>query len=120
MTVKMTRTMPSILPIALSLLLALTAQSVAESRGISAAVGQMVLCTGTGPVVVYMDEDGQPTKAPHYCPDYALSLLGAVTPDQLPQPVAPGRIQPTPPRRISDQVSAPVHSQPSRAPPVFV
>ncbi len=115
---EMTRTLRTILPIALSLLLALTAQSVAASRGMDRAVGQMVLCTGTGPVVVYMDENGQPTKAPHYCPDYALSLLGAVFADQLPHPLAPDRVQPGPLRGTSDLVVALVHGQSARGPPI--
>ncbi|MCL6283422.1 hypothetical protein M3P21_07730 [Ruegeria sp. 2012CJ41-6] len=62
----------------ISALLALTGQGLAMSRGVSASVGQMVICTGTGPVMVYVDEDGQPTRPPHYCPDHALSLLGAL------------------------------------------
>lgn len=55
--------------------IALTAQSAAHARAMSDAGGQMIICTGAGPVMVYMDEDGQPTEAPHICPDYALSLL---------------------------------------------
>lgn len=117
---KMTRVNHSFLSIALSLLLALTAQSVAASRGMDRAVGQMVLCTGTGPVVVYMDENGQPTKAPHFCPDYALSLLGAVFADQSPHPSEPDRVQPGPLRGISNLVVARVHGQPARGPPVRV
>lgn len=115
---EMTRTLRTILPIALSLLLALTAQSVAASRGMDRAVGQMVLCTGTGPVAVYMDQNGQPTKAPHFCPDYALSLLGAVFADQPPHPSAPDRVQPGPLRGISNLVAALVHGQSARGPPI--
>jgi len=117
---KMTRACRIFLPYVLSVLLALTAQGVAASRGMDAAVGQMELCTGSGPVVVYMDENGQPTKAPHYCPDYALNLLGAVASDNSPQLTAPDRVQPDPPRRSADLVAAPVHQQPARGPPVSV
>ena len=46
----------------------------ATARGASAATGQMVICTGTGPVVVYIDDEGQPTAAPHICPDCVLAF----------------------------------------------
>ncbi len=108
------------LPFLLSLLVILTGQSVAESRGIDRAVGQMVLCTGTGPVVVYMDADGQPTQAPHYCPDYALALLGAVHQAQADIPPAPVLAQPEPTRRDRGQISAPLPQRPARAPPATV
>ncbi len=105
------------LPFALSLLVVLTGQGVAESRGIDRVVGQMVLCTGTGPVVVYMDADGQPTQAPHYCPDNALALLGAVDLAQVDLPSAPPRTRPEWPRRLSGQIAAPLPLRPARAPP---
>ncbi|KIC43352.1 hypothetical protein RA27_08770 [Ruegeria sp. ANG-R] len=108
----------SLLPFALSLLVAFTGLGIAESRGIDRAVGQMVLCTGSGPVVVYMDEDGQPTRAPHYCPDYALSLLGAVHQAQIDVPLAPPLTQPVFLRRSESQISAPLPQRPARAPPV--
>ncbi|MFA3919635.1 hypothetical protein [Ruegeria hyattellae] len=81
------------LALAVSALLALTGQGLAMSRGVSASVGQMVICTGTGPVVVYVDAEGQPTRPPHYCPDKAMSLLGAlelveVEPSVAPPPVS--------------------------------
>ncbi|MEX0307924.1 MAG: hypothetical protein AB3N12_11125 [Ruegeria sp.] len=114
----MTRFFRSLLPFALSLLVILTGLGVAESRGIDRAVGQMVLCTGTGPVVVYMDEDGQPTRAPHYCPDYALSLLGAVHQAQTDVPPAPPRMQSVLLRRSESQISAPLPQRPARAPPL--
>lgn len=109
-----------ILPFALSLLLVLTGQGVAVSRGMDAAVGQMVLCTGTGPVVVYMDADGQPTSPPHYCPDYAQTLLGAVAVAQPPVPDAPEQALPAPLRRAGNLIALPVPLQPARAPPVPV
>lgn len=109
----------NLLPFALSLLVVLTGQGVAESRGVDQAVGQMVLCTGTGPVVVYMDEDGQPTRAPHYCPDYALNLLGAVHQAQTDVPPAPPRVLPELPRRVDNQIAAPLPKRPARAPPAL-
>lgn len=73
--------MRTYLAVFLSLLVVLTGQGMAATRGMNAAVGHMVLCTGDGPVVVMVDENGQPTQAPSFCPDYALTLLGAVLPD---------------------------------------
>ena len=59
-------------------LVAVTAQGAAFARGLSDPAGQMVICTGTGPVMVYTDEAGNPMSAPHLCPDFALSVLLAV------------------------------------------
>jgi len=105
------------LPIALSVLIGLTGQSMAASRGLDRAVGQMVLCTGTGPVVVYVDDEGQPTKAPHYCPDYALTLLGAVHSGPPELPAAPDRSDLAPDRVARSLIAAPVPPTPARAPP---
>lgn len=66
------------LAIALALMLALTGQSMAVARAASGPAGEMVLCTGTGPALVYVDENGAPTGAPHICPDCALTLLLAL------------------------------------------
>lgn len=106
------------LAFALSILLGLTGQSIATSRGVDHAVGQMVLCTGTGPVIVYMDAEGQPTKPPHYCPDYALSLLGALLADQPALPPAPGHASVAPERARGNLIAAPLPLNPARAPPV--
>ncbi len=108
------------LPYALSLLVILTGQGLAGSRGMDRAVGQMVLCTGSGPVVVYMDAEGQPTQAPHYCPDYALALLGAIHEAPIVVPQAPSRMQAAPLLRSHDLISAPLPLHPARAPPFFV
>ncbi|NOD77029.1 MULTISPECIES: hypothetical protein [unclassified Ruegeria] len=108
------------LPFVVSLLLMLTGQGVAMSRGMDTAVGQMVLCTGTGPVVVYMDESGRPTAPPHYCPDYALSLMGAIAAAYPPMPAPPELSQPAPLRDVGNQIALPVPHTPARAPPVVV
>lgn len=108
------------LPFVLSLLVVLTGQGVAASRGMDRAVGQMVLCTGTGPVVVYMDAEGQPTQAPHFCPDYALTLLGAVSPSKPCLPVAPEIDRPMPSRMTKNLIALPIPAQPARAPPARV
>lgn len=108
------------LALMLSTLLVLTGQGLALSRGISAPVGQMVICTGTGPVTIYMDEDGQPTRPPHYCPDYALMLLGAVIDAE------PELSTPAPAMRAGSPAAAVALAQPAigaaqaRAPPLAV
>ncbi|WP_050603241.1 hypothetical protein [Ruegeria sp. 6PALISEP08] len=109
-----------LLPVVLSLLLVLTGQGLAMSRGMDKAVGQMVLCTGTGPVVVYMDESGQPTAPPHYCPEYALSLLGAIAVADPALPAAPEQAQPAPLRHLGHQITLPASGAPARAPPELV
>ena len=43
--------------------LLLTGHSAAASRFARDATGQVILCTGTGPVTVYVDENGEPTRA---------------------------------------------------------
>lgn len=73
----------SYLAIALALVLLLTAQSMAVARGAPEVAGQMVLCSGSGPVTVYMDTEGQPTAAPHICPECALSFFGILDPQIL-------------------------------------
>lgn len=104
----------------LALMLALTSQSMAVARGASAATGQMVLCTGTGPVAVYMDADGQPTSAPHICPDSALNVVVAEPASHV---VAPARIVQfhLSTAVIARRAPASHHpAPPSRAPPVTV
>ena len=109
-----------ILSTLLALILALTSQSMAIAKGGSAASGQMVLCTGSGPVVVYVDAEGQPTSAPHICPDAALNILieGAT-----PIPVAVTRVLACAPETTLAPLSVPARPgirPPSRAPPVLI
>lgn len=65
---------------ALTLVLGLTGQSMAVARTAPDGSGQMVLCIGATTVVVYVDEDGQPTEAPHICPDCILSFAEPAAP----------------------------------------
>jgi hypothetical protein len=104
----------------LALTLALTSQSMAVARGASAATGQMVLCTGTGPMAVYVDAKKQPTSAPHICPECALNVLFALVRTDLRAPTrivafAPASIITTP-VVLSVRVDVP----PSRGPPVYL
>lgn len=60
--------------------LVLTGHSMAVARGMPTASGQMVLCTGEGPLVVPVDEQGNPTGPAHICPDCSLTVLDYVVP----------------------------------------
>ena len=60
--------------------LVLTGHSMAIARGMPVAAGLMELCTGTGPVMVAVDAEGNPTGHTHICPEFSLSLLDAVAP----------------------------------------
>lgn len=77
------------LGIALALMLASTGQSMAVARGTPSASGEIILCTGTGPISVLVDENGQPVGKPHICPDCALSVFAALggEPPQVLRPV---------------------------------
>lgn len=66
------------LAVALGLLMVLTSQSLAIARVSTGPAGQVTLCTGTGPVMVYVDENGEPSGPPHFCPEGALSLIVAL------------------------------------------
>ncbi|MEW9919542.1 hypothetical protein AB2B41_08010 [Marimonas sp. MJW-29] len=79
-----------LISLCLALMLALTSQVMAVTRVSADATGQMVLCVGAEIVTVYVDEEGQPTAAPHRCPDCALSEGFVPEPPRLmaPQEVA--------------------------------
>lgn len=63
----------------LALLLLVTSQSMAVARGtMKDASGAMVLCTGTGPITVLTDENGQPIGPNHICPDCAMSVMAGL------------------------------------------
>ncbi|MEP2030756.1 MAG: hypothetical protein ABJI96_18840 [Paracoccaceae bacterium] len=62
----------------LVVVMVLTAHSMAVARGSAMSMGQIVLCTGTGPVLVNVDEDGQPVSPPHICPECALTEFSVV------------------------------------------
>ncbi len=116
----MHRLLRTYLAIALVALLALTGQSMAVARAASGPVGQVVLCTGTGPVTVAVDENGVPTGTVQYCPDCALTLLVAIAaPDPTVLPVVSRPV-------ILPVVATIVHTTrlrgraTARAPPQFV
>ena len=67
--------MRPVLAIALAFLAAVTSLAAGVARGQADPVGQIVLCTGHGPVMVHVDETGAPTGAPVLCPDGVLALF---------------------------------------------
>ncbi|MFT6457354.1 hypothetical protein [Pseudophaeobacter arcticus] len=80
------------LALMLALVVTLTGHVSASAQGARDASGQMVICSGSGPVTIYVDKDGQPTKAPHFCPDCVMHLLDAVAgPDALVVPAYGGQ-----------------------------
>ncbi len=79
----MTRTLRTFTALFLALILGLTSHSLAMARTMPGPSGQVELCTGTGPVTIYVDEDGQPVGRAHFCPDCALHLLGGVIPPDV-------------------------------------
>lgn len=74
----MTKITRIFLNLVLSLSLVLTGQSMAMARGMSPAADQIVICTGSGPMVMTVDAEGNPTAPSHLCPDCALNLLQGV------------------------------------------
>lgn len=81
----MARFMRIYLAFSLALVVALTGHASASVQGSRDAAGQMVICSGSAAVVIYVDSDGQPVQAPHFCPDCVMHLL-----DALPLPDATG------------------------------
>lgn len=104
----------------LSLMLALTGQSMAVARGAAAATGQMVLCTGAGVMAVYIDAEGNPTSAPHICPDASLNTTFEGPLSLAHEPARLVTFQP-PQTRAFVAFLTPRKERPSpRAPPVAV
>lgn len=68
----------------LALILGLTAQSMAWARGAARPVDEIILCTGAGPIMVAVDENGEPTGQAHICPEFSLSLFVALQSDPMP------------------------------------
>ncbi|WP_323783846.1 hypothetical protein [Leisingera sp.] len=113
----MTRILRICLGLFLVLAVALTAHSAAARQGARDAAGQMVICTGLGPEIVYVDSDGQPVPPPHSCPDCVMHLLDAVAlPAALPVPgEGAGRVAAVPQRPVSGGCREPEAT--ARSPP---
>jgi len=109
-----------LIPLILAIILAFTSQTMAVARGASAATGQMVLCTGTGTVSVYTDAQGQPTGAPHFCPDCALNAVLGGSARLLDAPFVMARLGPYVVFSVAHAPTLPRLVPPSRAPPLSV
>lgn len=109
------RSYPALL---LAALLVLAAYGNASAMAMRDAAGRMVICTGTGPVTIYADEDGQPAAPPHPCPDcISLTLdAGLAGPSDLPDSAAPFAHPPAGPRIQRPALAAAAPK--ARAPPV--
>jgi len=97
--------MCSYLTLLLVLAVTLTAHSAGAMRGMRDAAGQIVICTGTGPVVIYVDADGQPARAPENCPDCIMLGMDAMAPPvhmQLAMRGPRGKAQPL----VSDRIQS--------------
>ena len=113
-------TRSSIVAICLALVLALTGQSMAAMRGATDATGQMVLCIGTESVVVYVDDAGEPTQAPHFCPDCAVMALTPVVSGKINAPLRMVIIPFTSMVYVAEKADVEPHSYLSRAPPSLI
>lgn len=115
--ISMTR---AVLALFLSLALALTSHSVAVAKSAPAAVDQIVICSGFGATVIYTDADGQPTSAPHLCPDCIVHLDAGILPafDMSPEALVVSTHLTV---RTDDAVirAKPLPNRPVRAPPSF-
>jgi hypothetical protein len=77
-----------LLPAFLVVVLLITSGAMAAARGQArSASGEIVLCTGTGPVSVAVDARGKPLGKLHICPDCALGLFAV----DAPAPLVPAR-----------------------------
>lgn len=106
------------LAIALCLLLGLTGQAMAFAGASGPAEDRVVICSGHGSSVVYVDKDGQPTTPPELCLD-CLTLLSALAaePPRIATVLGFARsLAPVAPRVIDGAAIAQVYS--ARAPPV--
>lgn len=74
----------------LSFVLALTGVALGHARGTVMAGESVILCSGTGVVVVSLDAQGNPVGPPHVCPDMALGLIAGVAPPAPDLPARPG------------------------------
>ncbi|WP_393935077.1 hypothetical protein [Roseovarius sp. S1116L3] len=59
----------------------------ALARNAPGASAVLTICSGTGPLSIVVDAEGQPMGAPHICPDCALAALGAILPGLTDHPV---------------------------------
>lgn len=71
---RMSWTLRRLFALCVVLSLVVTAQAMAVARVAPGPEGAIVLCTGSGPVTVTLDADGNPTGPAHFCPECALQV----------------------------------------------
>ncbi|WP_144432629.1 hypothetical protein [Shimia marina] len=113
----MIRTYVSLMLVAV---LVLTGHSMAIARGMPGAQGYAEYCIGETPVMVPVDAEGNPTGAPHLCPDASFSLLNwvDVAPGVAAAPVAFVRLVQMSPNTLPPVIR--VIASTARAPPTGV
>lgn len=107
----------SYLAVLLAVLLGFSAYGEASVQAMQDATGRMVICTGAGPVTVYVDEAGQPAAPPHPCPDCISLALDAGIGDRSGLAPVLSAFTPAPSRAyLMRRVPAPAAPK-ARAPP---
>jgi len=114
----MTRGLRIFVALSLSVMLVFTSNSMAVARGMPGPDGQMLTCTGQGPVMISTDANGNPVGPPYICPDAALSLLttALVTPESAGP--APQRFQKLRHAEVALDSGTRVVSAQARGPPL--
>ncbi len=82
-------------PVLLSFLAGLTLVTALAAGVVRGRVGpsdRFVICTGQGPVMVVLDENGAPLGPPMLCPDGIMLLFGAVAVPTPPAPLFAGEV----------------------------
>lgn len=112
--------MTRVLRLILIAIVVLTSQQLALARGQAVAMGNMVMCVGGGFVTIAVDAKGNPTGAPHVCPDGVQAM--AFDPGEPGRPIPVGSV--TVPRYLALPCTAApsLHLQTpqARAPPISV
>ena len=110
----------SLFSIALCLLLGIAGQTMTVVRGVAATTDQIVICAGSQTRVVYLDASGEPTTAPHVCPDCLISWYAATRDRKAGAFGVPRELRTTQPRGDIFVHSNAARGFESRAPPVIV
>jgi hypothetical protein len=97
----------------------LTAGAVGAARGQAMAAGEIVICANGAAVTIAVDAEGNPTGAPHWCPDCVLLLLAGLAPAHAAALPAAGAAAAAPPamdrRPAAARPAAPLARGPPRA-----
>ncbi|MFN3644775.1 MAG: hypothetical protein ACK4TB_17845 [Gemmobacter sp.] len=74
----------------LALILAVTSVAFAVARGTPLPAAMVELCSGSGPVMIALDDKGRPSGPAHLCPDGAIFVAEGAAPPAVVRP--PSRI----------------------------